>query len=48
MSNWIAVSMLLIGGWSLGHYAGLRPWAMGLAMAGLGAVLVGITIALGG
>jgi hypothetical protein len=47
-SNAIAVSMLFIGGWSLGHYAGLRPWLTGLSMAGLGAVLVGITIALGG
>lgn len=47
-SNVIAVSMLFIGGWSLGHYAELRPWAMGLGMAALGAVLVGITIALGG
>jgi VIT1/CCC1 family predicted Fe2+/Mn2+ transporter len=48
MSNWIAIAMLFIGGWSLGHYAGLRRWAMGLSMAALGAVLVGITIALGG
>ena len=48
MSNWIAVTMLFIGGWSLGHYAGLRPWAMGLGMATLGAALVGLTIALGG
>jgi VIT1/CCC1 family predicted Fe2+/Mn2+ transporter len=48
MSNWIAIAMLFVGGWSLGHYAGLRPWAMGIAMAALGAFLVGITIALGG
>lgn len=48
MSNWIAIAMLFVGGWSLGHYAGLRRWAMGVAMAALGAVLVGITIALGG
>lgn len=48
MSNWIAIAMLFLGGWSLGHYAGLRRWAMGIAMAALGAVLVGITIALGG
>ena len=40
MSNWIAVTMLFIGGWSLGHYAdcGHGPWAW--RMAGLGAVLV--------
>jgi len=48
MSNWIAVTMLFIGGWSLGQYAGLRPWAMGLGMAAFGAMLVGLTIALGG
>jgi VIT1/CCC1 family predicted Fe2+/Mn2+ transporter len=48
MSNWIAIAMLFVGGWSLGHYAGLRRWAMGIGMAALGAVLVVITIALGG
>ncbi len=47
-SNAIAVSMLMIGGWSLGRYSGITPWLMGLSMAGLGAVLVVITIALGG
>jgi len=47
-SNAIAVSMLMIGGWSLGRYSGMQPWLTGLSMAGLGAVLVGITIALGG
>jgi hypothetical protein len=40
--------MLFVGGWSLGHYAGLRPWAVGVCMAALGAALVGVTIALGG
>ena len=48
MSNWVAVTMLFVGGWSLGHYAGLRPWAVGVCMAALGAALVGVTIALGG
>ena len=33
-SNAIAVSMLMIGGWSLGHYSGVAPWPMGLSMAG--------------
>ena len=48
MSNWVAITMLFVGGWSLGHYAGLRPWAVGVCMAALGAALVGVTIALGG
>jgi VIT1/CCC1 family predicted Fe2+/Mn2+ transporter len=47
-SNAVAIAMLFVGGWSLGRYSGMRPWLMGLSMAGLGAVLVVITIALGG
>jgi len=47
-SNAIAVAMLFIGGWSLGHYSGMRPWLVGVCMAAIGAALVGITIALGG
>ena len=47
-SNAIAVVMLCVGGYSLGRHAGLRPWLVALAMALFGAVLVAITIALGG
>jgi hypothetical protein len=47
-SNAIAVAMLMIGGYSLGHYSGMRPWLVGASMAALGALLVGVTIALGG
>jgi hypothetical protein len=47
-SNAVAVAMLCIGGYSLGRYAGLRPWLVAVAMASLGALLVAITIALGG
>jgi hypothetical protein len=47
-SNAIAVAMLFLGGVSLGRFSGLRAGALGLAMAGIGAVLVAITIALGG
>ena len=47
-SNAVAVAMLCAGGYSLGRYAGLRPWVVALAMTALGAVLVAITIALGG
>jgi VIT1/CCC1 family predicted Fe2+/Mn2+ transporter len=48
ISNGIAIVMLFMCGLRLGHYAGHRPWGMGLLMAALGAVLVVVTIALGG
>jgi hypothetical protein len=47
-SNAVAIAMLWAGGYSLGRYSGMRPWLAALAMAALGAVLVAITIALGG
>jgi hypothetical protein len=47
-SNTVAVAMLCAGGYSLGRYSGMRPWLVALAMAALGAVLVAITIVLGG
>ncbi len=47
-SNAIAVAMLFVGGLMLGRYAGLRPLRTGLSMVAVGAVLVAITIALGG
>jgi VIT1/CCC1 family predicted Fe2+/Mn2+ transporter len=47
-SNAVAVAMLCAGGYSLGLYAGMRPWLVALAMAVLGTLLVAITIALGG
>lgn len=47
-SNAIAIVMLFIVGYSLGRYAGHRPWLMGSAMVFVGAVLVAMTIALGG
>lgn len=48
LSNGIAILMLFIAGYSLGRHAGYTPWRVGLAMVGVGIVLVGITIALGG
>jgi len=48
VSNGIAILMLFIAGYSLGKYAGGSPWLVGLAMVGVGIVLVAITIALGG
>lgn len=47
-SNAVALAMMFLAGWVLGRYAGWRPARTGLVLAALGAVLVGITIALGG
>ena len=48
LSNWIAVAMLFASGFELGRYSGLKAFWLGLAMAVIGAALVGLTIALGG
>jgi VIT1/CCC1 family predicted Fe2+/Mn2+ transporter len=48
LSNAVAIAMLFICGYAFGRYAGYRPWVTGLAMVAVGAVLVGIAIALGG
>ena len=49
ISNAIAVTLLFLVGMRLGHYMGWRqPWVIGVAVAGFGAVLVAVTIALGG
>jgi hypothetical protein len=48
LSNAIAIGMLFLTGHAFGRLAGYRPWAMGIAMVGLGCILVGLTIALGG
>jgi len=48
VSNAIGIVLLFIGGYRLAKYVGTRPWLTGLAMVAIGAVLVGLTIALGG
>ena len=48
VSNAVAIAMLFLCGFSFGHMTGRRPIRIGIAMVVLGAVLVGITIALGG
>ena len=48
VSNAIAIVMLFLVGFSYGRLAGHRPWLMGLSMVIVGAVLVAVTIALGG
>lgn len=48
VSNLIAIVMLFGLGCAFGRTAGRRPWATGIIMVVLGAILVGLTIALGG
>ena len=48
VSNAIAVAMLFMAGYTYGRLTGYRPVGMGIAMVLLGAVLVGLTMALGG
>jgi VIT1/CCC1 family predicted Fe2+/Mn2+ transporter len=48
ISNGVALVMLYAAGHVLGRHGGLRPIPTGLVMVAIGAVLVGITIALGG
>ncbi|KOF13013.1 hypothetical protein AC244_32355 [Ensifer adhaerens] len=48
VSNGIALVMLFAIGAQLGRYMGRSPWPMAFAMTAIGAVLVAITIALGG
>jgi len=48
LSRAIALAMLFGGGMVLGRYAGYGNWRVGIAMAGLGAVVVAAINALGG
>jgi VIT1/CCC1 family predicted Fe2+/Mn2+ transporter len=48
VSNGIAITMLFITGFAYGRMTGRHPWLIGFSMVILGAVLVGLTIALGG
>lgn len=48
VSNAVAVAMLFMTGYAYGRLIGYRPFGMGISMVALGAVLVAITMALGG
>jgi hypothetical protein len=48
LSNGVAIAMLFGAGHMLARYAGLRRITTGLSMVAIGAVLVSLTIALGG
>jgi hypothetical protein len=47
-SNGIAVAMLFLAGILYGRHVGRSPWVFGVAMVILGAILVALTMALGG
>jgi VIT family len=48
VSNVIAIVLLFLTGYAFGRIVEYRPWPAGLAMVVLGAILVGLTKALGG
>src|SRR5688500_16485551 len=48
VSNGVAIVMLFITGFVYGRIAGRSPWLVGISMVFIGAVLSGMTIALGG
>ena len=48
VSNAVAIVMLYVIGSRLGHFIGVRHWLMGASLVVVGAVLVAMTIALGG
>ena len=48
VSNAIAVVLLFVAGYAFGRITGRRPVRVGIAMVVLGAILVGLTMALGG
>lgn len=48
VSNAIAIAMLFVAGYVYARNAGYRPWLVGISMVLLGAVLSGLTMALGG
>jgi VIT1/CCC1 family predicted Fe2+/Mn2+ transporter len=48
VSNLVGIVMLFGCGYAFGRFSGFRPWRMGVLMVVVGALLVGLTIALGG
>jgi len=48
VSRTLSLALLFVGGYAVGRYSGVRPVWMGLAMLGIGAMLVAVVTALGG
>jgi VIT1/CCC1 family predicted Fe2+/Mn2+ transporter len=48
ISNLVGIMMLFGCGYAFGHFSGFRPWHVAVLMVVVGALLVGLTIALDG
>jgi hypothetical protein len=48
VSNVVGIAMLFGCGYAFGRFSGFSPWRVGLVMVLVGALLAGLTIALGG
>jgi VIT1/CCC1 family predicted Fe2+/Mn2+ transporter len=48
VSNAIAIAMLFMVGYAYGRCVDRHPWVFGISMVALGAILVALTMALGG
>ena len=48
LSNVVGIAMLFGCGYAFGRFSGFRPWRVGVVLVLVGALLVGLTIALGG
>jgi VIT1/CCC1 family predicted Fe2+/Mn2+ transporter len=48
VSNAVAIAMLFLSGYAFGRVTGRHPWVTGVSMIVLGAILAGLTLALGG
>jgi hypothetical protein len=48
LSNVVGIAMLFGCGYAFGRFSGFRPWRVGIVMVLVGALLAGLTIALGG
>ena len=48
VSHGIAILLLLLAGYALGHYASEHPLRIGAAMLAFGSAMIAIALALGG
>lgn len=48
ISNFIAIAMMFLAGYSFGVHSGGRPWRTGISAVVFGAAMVGVAIPLGG
>ena len=48
ISDVVGMTLLFLAGHAYGRYAGHSPWGWGLSMVAIGAIMIGLCIALGG